>query len=89
MIEDTIRTKLPEGFQRAEYLLEHGMIDMVVPRRELRDTLIRILGLLRNRAPAAEVVALTQHEPAPATPELREDEGAAAGEESTEGRADD
>lgn len=89
VIEDTIRTKLPEGFQRAEYLLKHGMIDMVVPRRELRDTLIRILGLLRNRAPAAEVVALTQHEPAPAAPELREDEGAAAGEESTEGRADD
>ncbi len=42
VIEQTIREKLPEGFQRAEYLLEHGMIDMVVPRSELRDR----LGLL-------------------------------------------
>ena len=41
VIEETIREKLPEGFQRAEYLLEHGMVDMVVPRRELRDTLAR------------------------------------------------
>ncbi len=48
VIETTIREKLPEGFQRAEYLLEHGMVDMVVPRHELRDTLIRIISLLRN-----------------------------------------
>lgn len=46
VIESTIRQKLPEGFQRAEYLLEHGMIDMVVPRRELRATLGRLIGLL-------------------------------------------
>ncbi|MEE8549174.1 MAG: hypothetical protein V3S74_06835, partial [Alphaproteobacteria bacterium] len=52
----------PEGFQRAEYLLEHGMIDMVVPRKELRDTLIRILGLLRNPTPAAEIVPLIPSE---------------------------
>jgi acetyl-CoA carboxylase carboxyl transferase subunit beta len=44
VIEQTIREKLPEGFQRAEYLLEHGMIDMVVPRSELRDK----LGLLMS-----------------------------------------
>ena len=62
VIGDTIREKLPEGFQRAEYLLEHGMIDMVVPRKELRDTLIRILGLLRNPTPAAEIVPLTPTE---------------------------
>ena len=37
VIEETIREKLPEGFQRSEYLLEHGMVDMVVPRKELRD----------------------------------------------------
>jgi acetyl-CoA carboxylase carboxyl transferase subunit beta len=49
VIEDTIREKLPEGFQRAEYLLEHGMVDMVVPRAELRATLARIMALLRNR----------------------------------------
>ena len=62
VIGDTIREKLPEGFQRSEYLLEHGMIDMVVPRKELRDTLTRILGLLRNPTPAAEIVPLTPSE---------------------------
>ena len=46
VIENTIREKLPEGFQRAEYLLEHGMIDMVVHRKELRATLGRTLGYL-------------------------------------------
>ena len=49
VIESTIKEKLPEGFQRAEFLLDHGMIDMVVHRRELRDTLIRLVDLLRNR----------------------------------------
>ena len=46
VIEQTIRQKLPEGFQRAEFLLEHGMIDMVVDRRELKKTLVRSLRLL-------------------------------------------
>ena len=46
VIENTIREKLPEGFQTAEYLLEHGMIDMVVHRRELRDTLAQVMGYL-------------------------------------------
>jgi acetyl-CoA carboxylase carboxyl transferase subunit beta len=46
VIEQTIRQKLPEGFQRAEFLLEHGMLDMVVPRQELRDTLARCLSHL-------------------------------------------
>jgi acetyl-CoA carboxylase carboxyl transferase subunit beta len=58
VIESTIREKLPEGFQKAEYLLEHGMVDMVVPRRDLRTTMIRVLSLLRNRAPAGDLVAL-------------------------------
>ena len=48
VIEQTIRETLPEGFQRAEYLLEHGMLDMVVHRHELRNTLIRIVDLLMN-----------------------------------------
>jgi acetyl-CoA carboxylase carboxyl transferase subunit beta len=48
VIEDTIREKLPEGFQRAEYLLEHGMVDMVVHRHQLRETLGRIIGLLTD-----------------------------------------
>jgi len=59
VIEETIRESLPEGFQRAEYLLDHGMVDMVVPRGELRDTLVRIMGLLRDKAPMGEVVPLT------------------------------
>ena len=46
VIQETIRETLPEGFQRAEYLLEHGMVDMVVHRHELRDVLVRLLGLL-------------------------------------------
>jgi acetyl-CoA carboxylase carboxyl transferase subunit beta len=58
VIEETIREKLPEGFQRSEYLLEHGMVDMVVPRGELHDTLARLLGLLRRPVPPAQVVAL-------------------------------
>ena len=44
VIEQTIRESLPEGFQRAEYLLDHGFVDMVVSRHALRDTLICILG---------------------------------------------
>jgi acetyl-CoA carboxylase carboxyl transferase subunit beta len=46
VIEQTIREKLPEGFQRSEFLLEHGMIDAIVPRPEMRDKLAQILGLL-------------------------------------------
>lgn len=46
VIENTIREKLPEGFQTAEYLLEHGMIDMVVHRKELRETLARVMGYM-------------------------------------------
>jgi acetyl-CoA carboxylase carboxyl transferase subunit beta len=48
VIEETIREKLPERFQRAEYLLEHGMVDQVVPRAELHATLARLLSLLRD-----------------------------------------
>ena len=46
VIEQTIREKLPEGFQRAEYLLAHGIIDMVVHRQQLRDTLGRLIAFL-------------------------------------------
>jgi len=51
VIEQTIREKLPEGFQRAEYLKEHGMIDMVVHRREMKATVARLCRLL-TKAPA-------------------------------------
>src|SRR3546814_10796414 len=62
VIQETIREQLPEGFQKAEYLLEHGMIDAVVPRKELKATLARILGLLMRRGPSAQIVTLTQPE---------------------------
>jgi acetyl-CoA carboxylase carboxyl transferase subunit beta len=58
VIAQTIREKLPEGFQRAEYLLDHGMLDMVVPRKEMRETLSRVLHIMmkqpapRPRTPA-------------------------------------
>ncbi len=66
VIEDTIREKLPEGFQRSEHLLEHGMIDMVVKRHDLRDTLATTISLLRNTGAPAQVVELAQPE-TPAT----------------------
>ena len=50
VIEQTIREKLPEGFQRAEYLLEHGMVDMVVHRFKLKSTIANILDILRTSA---------------------------------------
>jgi acetyl-CoA carboxylase carboxyl transferase subunit beta len=53
VIESTIREKLPEGFQRAEYLLEHGMIDMVVHRKDLRATLAKLIGYLVPEKAAA------------------------------------
>ncbi|MFM9903717.1 MAG: acetyl-CoA carboxylase, carboxyltransferase subunit beta [Pyrinomonadaceae bacterium] len=53
VIEQTIRQKLPKGFQRSEFLLEHGMVDMVVDRREMRDTIIRMLDFMMNKQVAA------------------------------------
>ncbi len=46
VIEQTVREKLPEGFQRAEFLLAHGAIDMIVDRREMRDKLANLIALL-------------------------------------------
>ena len=68
VIEQTIREKLPEGFQRAEYLLQHGMVDMVVHRRELRATLSRIVHLLMNkpRPSKPDAVETTRAAPVPA-----------------------
>jgi acetyl-CoA carboxylase carboxyl transferase subunit beta len=57
VIEQTIREKLPEGFQRAEYLKDHGMVDMVVHRHQLRSTLARLCRLL-TKAPAATLSGL-------------------------------
>jgi len=49
VIEQTIRQKLPEGFQRSEYLLDHGMVDMIIPRQQMRTTLAQVLAMLTNR----------------------------------------
>ena len=51
VIEQTVREKLPEGFQRAEFLVEKGALDMIVDRRSLRDELARLLAML-TRQPA-------------------------------------
>jgi acetyl-CoA carboxylase carboxyl transferase subunit beta len=53
IIEQTIRQKLPPGFQRSEFLLEHGAIDMIVHRRELRDTIARLLAALTHQPSVA------------------------------------
>jgi acetyl-CoA carboxylase carboxyl transferase subunit beta len=57
VIEQTIREKLPEGFQKAEYLKEHGMVDMVVHRRDLRATLARLCRLLTSTEVPGEATA--------------------------------
>ena len=49
VIEKTIREKLPEGFQRAEYLMEHGMVDMIVSRLDMKATVARLLGLMLKK----------------------------------------
>lgn len=61
IIEQTIRQKLPKGFQRSEFLLEHGAIDMIVHRNDMRDTLARLLAKLGN-------VALVEEPPAEQPP---------------------
>ena len=52
VIEQTIREKLPEGFQKAEYLRQHGMVDIVVHRSEMKNTLATILQILTNKRPS-------------------------------------
>ena len=49
VIEQTIRQKLPKGFQRSEFLLEHGMVDMVVDRRQMRETIVRLLDFMMEK----------------------------------------
>ncbi|MCC2639047.1 MAG: accD [Moraxellaceae bacterium] len=48
VIEQTVRQKLPEGFQRSEFLVEHGAVDIIIPRQEMRDTLFRVLAKLTH-----------------------------------------
>ena len=65
VIEQTIREKLPEGFQKAEYLKEHGMVDMVVHRKDLRATLSRLCRLLMKAEPAPPQAEVLPVLPAP------------------------
>ena len=53
VIEQTVRQKLPEGFQRSEFLLDHGAIDMIVDRREMRDQIAGLIAKLENKSPPA------------------------------------
>ena len=71
VIEQTIREKLPDGFQRAEYLLAHGMVDMIVPRQDLRTTLSRLLHLLTGREAAVPVMPEPVAAPASVADERR------------------
>ena len=69
VIEQTIREKLPDGFQRAEYLLDHGMLDRVTHRRDMRDELVGIVRMLMDLPPpvAGDLPAPGKHvEPDPA-----------------------
>ena len=54
VIEQTVRQKLPEGFQRSEFLLDHGAIDMIVDRREMREQIAELLAKFENRPPPAK-----------------------------------
>ncbi len=72
VIEQTVREKLPEGFQRSEFLLEHGQVDMIVNRSEMREKLGRILRKFTHAAPVASVEServVEDEVPTPAAPE--------------------
>ena len=58
VIEQTIREKLPEGFQRAEYLREHGMVDIVTHRQDLRNNLIKVISILTHNKPKLNTLAI-------------------------------
>lgn len=81
VIEQTIREKLPEGFQRSEYLKEHGMVDMVVHRHELPQTIAKICGTLTHQPLLADDEAVA------AAPSSDDDTAAEAGEEGGDNAA--
>ncbi len=59
VIEQTVREKLPEGFQRSEFLLEHGAIDLIIPRAELRSRLARLLAQMQKLPTPVETSQVT------------------------------
>lgn len=60
MIEQTIRQKLPEGFQRSEFLLEKGFLDAIVHRRDLKDYLVRTLDFMKLSSPVPQACSEAQ-----------------------------
>lgn len=62
VIEQTVREKLPEGFQRSEFLVEHGALDMIVDRREMRDKIVSLLSMLQNSPQQEALISDTQLE---------------------------
>jgi acetyl-CoA carboxylase carboxyl transferase subunit beta len=68
VIEQTVRETLPEGFQRSEFLLEHGAIDMIIDRREMREDIVSLLGILTGKQPPAQESGELTSPPAEATP---------------------
>jgi len=60
VIEQTVRETLPDGFQRSEFLLEHGDIDLIIDRREMRDRIASIISILTHRSTASEAVISSQ-----------------------------
>ena len=77
MIEQTIREKLPEGFQRSEYLKEHGMVDMVVHRHDLPETIAKLCATLTHLP-----WPILEQEAAPDTAEVSEEPVEASEEEA-------
>jgi len=86
VIEQTIREKLPEGFQRSEYLLEHGMVDMVVPRHELKSTISNLISLLLKKPQT--LLALPSVEPTDEPDDDQVDESSDDTEQSEQKPAD-
>ncbi|HKN47942.1 MAG TPA: acetyl-CoA carboxylase, carboxyltransferase subunit beta [Candidatus Polarisedimenticolia bacterium] len=83
VIEQTIREKLPEGFQRSEFLVDHGMIDFIVERREMREALIRCMKFMMNRE---RLVATAPAGPAAAPPAASSGEAGAVSEPAASGQ---
>ena len=71
VIEQTIREKLPEGFQRSEYLMQHGMVDMVVSRLDMKKTVAGLLKLLLKLPPEKKAIEPEILPPVVAKPEAR------------------
>jgi len=65
VIRQTVRVKLPEGFQRSEFLLEHGAVDLIIARPEMRERIARLLAMLRHAQPPKPVGPMPEPEPEP------------------------